>query len=120
MNDKIVASELMKIASLLSSGKKAPKGKLIVELQAVPNHDYMDNDNPKRNMRIKPHFVVVRDVKDASRACTDFISDNGLGGGNWFGGEIFDDKGELIGHISANGRAWEGGKLEYPTKEIKF
>jgi len=62
----------------------------------------------------KSKTVSVTSLKDASKACLDFIDRNGLGGGNWTGGKVTDDKDNHVANISYNGRIWS---LDY-TKEI--
>ncbi len=91
-----------------------------VQLSACPNPDYfMDGRDPRGSMLIKAHLVTVRSFKDASYKCSKFIEDNELGGGNWDGGQIFDETGKQIAHVSYNGRVWEG-KVNPPNvgKEI--
>ena len=113
---KRVSRELERLAmELLTANKKAPKGKYIVELQAVPNVDY-----PKSSWRgsvsLKKKYKVVKNLKEAQRACRKYIEDNDLGGGNWTGGNIYNDEGDIVGYISYNGRAWES--YDFPSKSI--
>jgi hypothetical protein len=82
-----------------------------VSLESVNNPDfYMDN------RKISKSFEDVQSLLEAVSACENFIDTNNLGGGNWSGGDVFDDENKLIAHISYNGRVWEPG--DYPTKEI--
>lgn len=49
--------------------------------------------------------VDVKDFAEASKVCREFIERNGLGGGNWNGGEIREG-GKIIARVSYNGRVW--------------
>lgn len=49
--------------------------------------------------------VSVTTLNDASKACKKYISDNGLGGGNWVGGDVI-CKGKVVARVSYNGRVW--------------
>lgn len=51
-------------------------------------------------------LVTVASVDEASKVCRAYIDRNGLGGGNWVGGDVFSD-GEQVARISYNGRAWD-------------
>ena len=93
----------------------APKGKFIVILSAEPNPDYAGVDF-RGHTRISPWYEVVDDLRGASAAVKSFRDRTGIGGGNWSGGQVFDDKGEQVAQVSYNGRVWEPGK--WPTKQI--
>ena len=54
------------------------------------------------------HSVQINSVDDAPRICRKYIDDNGLGGGNWTGGQIMQD-GEQVAYVSYNGRVWPKG-----------
>ena len=54
----------------------------------------------------KARQVPVDDIEDASYVCRRYIDRNELGGGNWTGGDVFNN-GEYIGRISYNGRFWQ-------------
>lgn len=49
--------------------------------------------------------VEVASVADASQACRAYIRRHDLGGGNWFGGEVYEG-GTLVARVSYNGRVW--------------
>ena len=51
--------------------------------------------------------VTVSSFVEASAVCRAYIDRNGLGGGNWTGGEVFADDGTRLGRISYNGRVWD-------------
>ena len=86
-----------------------------VKLEAKPNHDY-DHSDYRALINIKAHTVKVSSLREASQICRKFIDDNELGGGNWTGGDITDDEGDLIGYVSYNGRVWKDHS--YPTSEL--
>lgn len=89
-----------------------------VKLESVGNPD-MGQDPNKPMYGCEPNKVVpVKTFKEARDACMKFISENGLGAGNWSGGQILDDD-KVIAHVSCNGRVWEGESWTAETKEIK-
>lgn len=93
-----------------------------VQLSSVGNPDF--NQNPDAPMYgCEPNKLVeVNSFKEASDVCSKFIIKNDLGSGNWSGGQIVDDKGKHIAHVSYNGRVWEGSASQTPfeAKEIKI
>ena len=95
---------------------RAPRGKLVVVLSAAPNPDYEER-MWEGSVSIPPQKQVVADLREASNAVRKFILSNNLGGGNWTGGQVYDDVGRQVALISYNGRAWEPGR--WPTPEIK-
>ncbi len=59
-------------------------------------------------------FLFLPSLEAAGPAARAFIEDNGLGGGNWHGGHVFDVSGRLVGRVSYNGRYWpEAEKAKY-------
>ena len=56
--------------------------------------------------------VEVESLREASMECRKFIDENELGGGNWYGGQVFDDDDKWIADVSYNGRVWA-----HPTGE---
>ena len=116
MNKKDIAKKMLLTAkSILAVGKKAPKGKYVVQLEAVPNPDFRKKQWQSQ-VNIKENYKPVRNLKEAQRECRKFIDKNELGVGNWSGGNIYNDKGDLVGYISYNGRAWKDDN--WPSKEI--
>ena len=103
-----------RIAGMRTAVRLAPKGMLIVELSADTNPDF-GKDSWEGQVKIKPIYETVRTMADASKAVRRFIEKNNLGGGNFTGGRVWDDR-EEVAHVSYNGRVWEPGK--YPTPEI--
>lgn len=61
--------------------------------------------------RINPQWVKVSSLKSARDIARRFRDDNGLGAGNWVGGQIFDKTGAKIGRFSYNCRFW---RREHP------
>ncbi len=85
-----------------------------VKLHSVGNPDFGQNPNqPLYGCRNKT--VKVQSLSEARQKCLDYINENDLGGGNWSGGEVINDQGEVIAYISYNGRVWESTNFE---KEI--
>lgn len=89
-----------------------------VVLASVGNPDFrQDPDKPL--FGCEPNKTVeVKDMKEARDKCMAFIQENDLGGGNWAGGEIMDEKGKVIAIVSYNGRVWEGSTLTGNNKQI--
>ena len=52
-------------------------------------------------------LVEVETIHDASRISQRYIDSNKLGAGNWTGGQIHDEAGELVGRIAYNGRYFD-------------
>lgn len=102
---------------LRAAAQKAPPGRFLVELSAAPNYDFPEGSY-QATMHIPAKFVPVHDMKGASRVVRFFISRYTLGAGNFTGGQILDDQGNAVAHVSYNGRVWEGPKGTWPTAEI--
>ncbi len=51
--------------------------------------------------------VGADSLKAAKKIWRNYITENNLGGSNYLGGDVYNDKGELIGIFSYNGRLWE-------------
>lgn len=84
-----------------------------VALEAKPNPDFQPNTHNGR-ISIKRYIREVSSLREASEVCQRFIKKNDLGGGNWTGGQVY-DQGKQIAEISYNGRAWDT-----EGKEIKI
>jgi len=95
-----------------------------VELSTVGNPDYGQNpDQELWGCIVRSAKVEVNSFEHASQLCRQFIEMNELGGGNWSGGDIFDDKGKRIAYVSYNGRVWnveDGKRWHESKKEIKL
>ena len=116
-----------RIEYLKSKDNKMAKGGEVdtyeVELSAVPNPDYADEDD-RGSINIKKSRKKVSDVEEARRVVREFIEENDLGSGNWPNGGVYKN-GKKIGYISYNGRFWDdtkmakGGEVDKP-KTITF
>lgn len=55
-------------------------------------------------------FLLTRQrvvlINSASAACEAYLAKYNLGGGNWTGGQLF-EQGQPVGHVSYNGRVWD-------------
>lgn len=91
-----------------------------VKLASVGNPDFGQHPDQPLYGCEADKIVPVKSFKEASELCQQFIEDNDLGAGNWSGGEIFNDKNEVIAHVSYNGRVWEGQRWNPDSKEIKL
>ena len=66
-------------------------------------------DSPKRKL------VDVKSIEEASGVCREYLESNGLGGGNWTGGKVYQVSGSKkiqVARISYNGRAWDNNDNE--------
>ena len=89
---------------------------LTVTLSAGGNPDYLAVKGQydfRESIYIGETTVKINSLPEASKVCRNFIDENNLGGGNWTGGEVFEE-GEQIARISYNGRVWD-----MEDKEIK-
>jgi hypothetical protein len=65
-------------------------------------------DRPNQDIElIRPYGVEVKSFLEASQTCRAFIEKNGLGAGNWAGGNIYDENGQKIAKVSYIGRVWD-------------
>ncbi len=81
----------------------------LVILSSLGNPDFrQDPDRPLPGVPVLKQ--KVRDFAAASQACLDYIAQHELGGGNWNGGDIFDEHGERIANVSYNGFVWPPGE----------
>jgi len=82
--------------------------KYVVSLKSCGNPDYCQD--PYHS--ISPEFIKhVDTLQEASEKCRKYISEYNLGGGNWNGGQVFEN-GVKIAEISYNGRIWNNEGLE--------
>jgi hypothetical protein len=58
--------------------------------------------------------VPVESLADASRAVREYITRNGLGGGNFRTASVTDERGRKVAEVSFNGRVWglDGQSIE--------
>ncbi len=89
-------------------------GRYRVILASCPNPDF-EETKPKA-----PAQAVDGNTLDELRqAAKEYRDKYGLGGGNWAGGAVVDNKtGKLMGHFSYNLRFWEGSISDPGGKEI--
>jgi hypothetical protein len=50
--------------------------------------------------------VYAASIEECQQRVMEYIDEYELGAGNWAGGEVYDGLGNVIGHISYNGRYW--------------
>ena len=81
-----------------------------VKMSSVGNPDF--GEDPKKSKSPKIN-MPCNSLKECSRHCLKYIGMFDLGGGNWNGGQVFQD-GIQIARISYNGRIWD-----MDDKEIK-
>jgi hypothetical protein len=88
---------------------------LTVTLASVGNPDF--GQNPSRPLPgVRNVKRPALSVKHASAVCRDWIEENGIGGGNWAGGEVRDEKDAFVARISYNGRAWNEDDTPYQPR----
>lgn len=91
---------------------------LQINLSAAVNPD--DYQRGSVRPAITEHLVPISSFLEARQVARKFIEDNDLGGGNWDGGQIYEN-GKQIAYVSYNGRVWSGiqnGSTK--NEEIKF
>ena len=83
----------------------ALKGKCRVTLSHGHNPDIEGGywENPKDSGQTVS--LPVKTLDEARLVCRRYIEENGLGGGNWTGGEIYCNR-KLVARVSYNGRVW--------------
>ena len=67
------------------------------------NPDFRENPNDALSATI---IIEVANWQAASQACQAYIGQYDLGGGNWNGGQIFEQD-RQIARVSYNGRVWD-------------
>ena len=88
---------------------------MIVLLASRGNPDV--GQDPNRSLPgVRAYRAEVPTLQEASEACRSYIKRHNLGGGNWFGGQVYDATGTWIASVSYNGRVWRAGP--YPQPEI--
>ncbi len=79
-----------------------------VVLASVGNPD-RDQDPSRPLPGVPLAEVSATSLADASRRVREYIAAEGLGGGNWNGGQVRDRDGALLATVSYNGRVWLEG-----------
>lgn len=88
----------------ISQGELSRVGRFEVTLESVGNPDhgqYPDASLPG----VACGRCAVTSLKEAAAKCREFIDENDLGGGNWSGGDVYEE-GTLVARVSYNGRVW--------------
>lgn len=81
----------------------------IVVLSSCGNPDF--NQNPYEPVYGVPKRVLkATSIEECQQIVRNYIDFYNLGGGNWYGGDVFKD-GKHIGNISYNGRFWSNEKI---------
>lgn len=79
--------------------------KLKVSLSSCGNINYGQNpDTPL--LGVPDESKEVYSLEEASKVCRQYIEEHYLGGSQWNGGEVYDEAGVLVAHVSYNGRVW--------------
>ena len=86
-----------------------------VKLAAAANPDF-GTSVVQGILSLPARWAEVSSLRDASQVCQRYIAANELGGGNWAGGDVEDDTGQVVAYISYNGRVWES--RAFPANEI--
>ena len=76
-------------------------------LSHAPNPDITGGywDSPVQSGT--PQTLAVDSIEQAQELSMRYRDGNSLGGGNWTGGQIHDEAGELVGRIAYNGRYFD-------------
>lgn len=83
-------------------------GRFEVTLESVGNPDF--GQYPGASLPGVPRGrCAVTSLEEAAAKCREFIDEHDLGGGNWSGGDVFED-GTLVARVSYNGRVWRPGE----------
>lgn len=79
---------------------------LTLTLDSRGNPDFGQNpDHPVYG--VPGGSMPVSSLREASRRAREYIEQHDLGGGNWTGGDVLDRRtGQLVAHVSYNGRVW--------------
>jgi len=88
------------------------ENKYVLSLGSCGNPDYYEN--PEK-AACEERAVFINSVVDGQEHVRQYIDNNDLGGGSWFGGLVFSNK-KVVGYYSYNGRLWS-----YPSsgEELK-
>lgn len=88
---------------------------LTLFLSNCGNVDYRQNPTKLLPNTINK-LVFCKTLEECSLECRKYISENDLGGGNWDGGQVFNN-GIQVAYISYNGRIWMRGEKYYKENE---
>lgn len=62
----------------------------------------------------EPIWTRIVNLEMGSKVLEEYIKRNNLGSSNFYGGAVYDNNGDYVGHYSYNGRFWDT-KSEYPN-----
>ena len=77
-------------------------------LASVGNPDYGQDPEKRFPGCANDQLIEVNTLKEASITCRQYIEENELRGGNWSGGQVYQNN-KLIAEIAYNGKAWAPG-----------
>jgi hypothetical protein len=94
---------------------------MFVLLNSCGNIDF--GQNPYESLSGVPsEWKYVCSLEEASIACRKYIEQYDLGGGNWYGGYIFESldfaNSKQLAYISYNGRIWTEGEYMLKYKAL--
>jgi len=76
---------------------------MTIKLSSCGNPDHGQNPHDSLSPKVS---IEVATLKGASEICLKYIANWNLGGGNWAGGQVYED-GKQIARVSYNGRVWD-------------
>lgn len=74
-----------------------------IVLTSCGNPDF--GQNPSDPMS-PAKIVAANSIEECQVSARKYIEDYDLGGGNWSGGQVYQD-GDYVGYVSYNGRFWD-------------
>lgn len=93
--------------TVLPENTPRPAHGLEVLLANRGNPDFRQDPSRPLPETVSGVWAPVADLGEASAACRAYIDENGLGGGNWAGGQIRDAATRCpVGWVSYNGKVW--------------
>ena len=75
---------------------------------------YNDSTKEWKKVAKEPIWTRIVNLEMGAKVLETYIKENNLGGSNFYGGAVYNQKGEYVGHYSYNGRFWDT-KSEYPN-----
>lgn len=77
---------------------------MILTLSSIGNPDHGQNPFLPMFGCEDNSTITVSSYNEAAEICLSYIKRNELGSGNWSGGEVYDDEGNLVALIAYNGK----------------
>jgi ABC-type glycerol-3-phosphate transport system substrate-binding protein len=94
--------------------KETESGRYRVILASCPNPDF-----DEKKAKAPAQAIDGNTLDELRQAAREYQKKYDLGGGNWAGGAVVDNKtGKLMGHFSYNLRFWDGPISDPNGKEI--